>query len=89
MTCSYKWPTYNVCGSSMRLTYSSQDLSFHSEPIYIGFKLNTPIVLELCPSQDGLHEQNKEKLRLNNLELRREIPLQFIKVDVTDEVLSI
>ena len=58
VTCGYKRPTYNACVSSMRLTYSSQDLLFHSELIYIGFKLTTPTVQELCPPQDGLHEQN-------------------------------
>ena len=49
VTCSYKWPTYNICVSSMRFTYSSQDSLFHSESIYIGFKLTTPTVQELCP----------------------------------------
>ena len=71
------------------LTYSSQDSLFHSESIYIGFKLITPTVQELCPPQDGLHEQEQEKLRQNNLEERREMPFQFIKVDVTDELFSI
>ena len=57
VTCSYKWPTYNVCASSAKLTYSSQDSLFHSESIYIGFKPITPTVQELCPPQDGLHDQ--------------------------------
>ena len=59
VTCSNKWPTYNVCVSSMRLTYISQDSLFHSESIYIGFKLTTPTVQELCHPQDGLHEQTR------------------------------
>ena len=58
VTYSYKWLTYNICISSMRLTYSSQDSLFHSESIYIGFKLTTTTVQELCLPQDGLHEQN-------------------------------
>ena len=35
LTCSYKWPTNNVCVSAMKLTYSSQDLLFHSKSIHI------------------------------------------------------
>ena len=62
VTCSYKWLTYNVCVSSMRLTYSSQDSLFHSESMYIGCKLTTPTVQELYPPQDGLHEQDQEKV---------------------------
>ena len=58
VTCSYNWPTYNICVSSMRFTYSSQDSLFHSESIYIGFKLTTSTVQELCPPQNGLHELN-------------------------------
>ena len=48
-----------------------------------------PIVQELWPPQEGLYEQDQEKLGQNNLELCREIQLQFINVDVTYEVLSI
>ena len=74
----------------MKLTYSSQNSLLHSESIYIGCKLTTPTVHELCPPQDGLHEQEQEKRGQNNIQLRREIPLQFIKVDyVTDELFSI
>ena len=87
--CSYKWPTNNVHVSSMRLTYSLQDSLFHSESIHIDFKLTMPRVQELWPLQEGLHEQDWEKLGKNNLELRREMPLQLIKVNVTDEILSI
>ena len=50
VTCSFKWLTYNVCVSSMKLTYSSKDSLFHSGSMYIGFKLITPTVQELCPS---------------------------------------
>ena len=82
VTCSYEWPTYNVCVSFMKLTYSSQDLLLHSELTCIDFKLTTPTVQELWPPQEGLHRQNQEKLGENNLELRREIQLQFINVDV-------
>ena len=89
VTCSYKWPTDNICVSSTRLKYSLQDSSFHSESIHIDFKLTMPTVQELWPLQEGLHKQDWEKLKQNNLELRREVPLQFIKVDVTDEILSI
>ena len=78
VTCSYKWPTYNVCVNLMKLSCSSQD-----------FKLTMPIVQEFWPPQEGLHKQAKEKLGQNNLELLREIQLQFINVDVTDKVLSI
>ena len=63
VTCSYKWLTNNVCISSMKLTYSSQDSLFHSKSIHIDFKLTTPTVQELWSSQ--------------------------VKVDVTEEVLSI
>ena len=48
-----------------------------------------PTVQEFWPPQEGLHEQDQEKLGQNKLELRREIQLQFINVDVTYEVLSI
>ena len=89
MTCNYKWPTNIICVSSMKLTYSSQDSLFHSKSIHIDFKLTTPTVQELCPPQEGLHGQDQEKLGKNNLELRREIQLQFINVDVTDQVLGI
>ena len=51
----------------MKLTYSSQDSLFHSESIYIGFKLTMPTVQELCPPQDGLHKQEWEKLRQNDI----------------------
>ena len=73
----------------MKLSYSSQDSLLHSELTCIDFKLTPPIVQELWPPQQGLHGQDHEKLRRNNLELRREIQVQFINVDVTDEVLSI
>ena len=87
--CSYKWPTNNVFVSSMGLKYSSQDSSFHSELIHIDFKPTMPTVQELWPLQEGLNKQDWEKLKQNNLELCREVPLQFIKVDVTDEILSL
>ena len=67
VTCSYKQPNYNICVSSTKLTYSSQDSLFHSESIYIGFKLTTPTVQELHTPQDGLHELEKEKLGQNNI----------------------
>ena len=89
VTCSYKWPTYNACVYFMKLSYSSQDLLLHSELICIDFKLTTPTVQEFWPPQKGLHEQDQEKLGQNKLELRQEIQLQFINVDVTYEVLSI
>ena len=73
----------------MKLPYSSQDSLLHSELICIDFKLTTPTVQEFWPPQEGLHEQNQEKFGQNKLELRREIQLQFINVDVTYEVLSI
>ena len=44
VTCSYKWLTYNISVSSMKLTYSSQDSLLHSESIHIDFKLTTPTV---------------------------------------------
>ena len=47
VTCSYKWPTYNVCVSYIKLTYSSHDSLLHSESIHIDFKLTTPTVQEL------------------------------------------
>ena len=56
--CSYKWPTNNICVSSMRLTYSSQDSLFHSKLIYIDFKLTMRTVQELSPLQESLHEQD-------------------------------
>ena len=73
----------------MKFTYSSQDLLLHSKSIHIDFKLTTPTVQELWTPQEGLHEQDQEKLGQSILELRGEIQLQFIKLDVTDEVLSI
>ena len=73
----------------MKLSYSSQDSLLHSELICIDFKLITPTVQEFWPPQEGLHEQDQEKLGQNKLELRLEIQLQFINVDVTYEVLSI
>ena len=77
----------------MKLSYSSQDSLLHSELIRIDFKPTTPTVQELWPPQEGLHlglhEQDQEKLGQNKLELRREIQLQFINVDITYEVLSI
>ena len=48
-----------------------------------------PVVQKFWPPQEGLHEQDQEKLGQNKLELRREIQLQFINVDVTYEVLGI
>ena len=45
VTCSYKWQTYNVCVSSMELTYSSQDSLFYSESIgcvYFSDRTNGP-----------------------------------------------
>ena len=87
--CSYKWPTNNVCVSSMRLIYSSHDSLFHSKSIYIDFKLTVPTVQEMWPLQEGIHKQDWKKLGQNNLELCREIPLQFIIVDITDKILSI
>ena len=48
-----------------------------------------PTVQEFWPPQEGLHEQEQEKLGQNELELGREIQLQFINVYVTYEVLSI
>ena len=89
VTCSYKWPTYNVCVYFMKLSYSSQDLLLHSESICIDFKLTTPTVREFWAPQEGLHEQDQEKLGQNELKLRREIQLQFINVDVTCKVLSV
>ena len=89
VTCSYKWPTYNTYVYSMKLSYSSQDSLLHSELICIDFKLTTSTVQEFWPPQEGLHEQDQEKLGQNKLELRREIQLQFINVDVTYKVLSI
>ena len=88
VTYSYKWPTYNVCVYFMKLLYSSQDSLLYSELTCIDFKLTTPTVQEFLPPQEGLHEQDQEKLGQNNLELHREVQLQFIHVDVTDEVLS-
>ena len=88
VTCSYKWLTYNACVYFMKLSYSSKDSLLHSELICIHFKLTTPTVQEFWPSQEGLHEQD-QKLGQNKLELRREIQLQFINVDVTYEVLSV
>ena len=38
MAYGYKWPTYNICVSSMKLTYSSKDSLFHNESIHIDFK---------------------------------------------------
>ena len=73
----------------MELSYSSHNLLLHSELICIDFKLTTPTVQEFWPPQEGLHEQDQEKLGQNKLELRREIQLQFINVDVTYKVLSI
>ena len=70
----------------MKLTYSSQDSLPHSKLTCIDFKLTMPTVQKLWPPQEGLHEQD---LGQNNLELHREIQLQFISVDVTDEILSI
>ena len=87
--CSYKWPTYNACVYFMKLSYSSQDSLLHSELICIDFKLTTPTVHEFWPPQEGLHEQDQEKLGQNKLELHQEIQLQFINVDVTYELLSI
>ena len=58
VTCSYKWPTNNICVSSIRLTYSSQDSLFYSESIHIDFKLTIPTVHELWPLQEGLHKQD-------------------------------
>ena len=89
VTCSYKWRTYNACVYFMKLSYSSQDSLLHSELICIDFKLKIPTVQEFWPPQEGLHEQDQEKLGQNKLELRREIQLQLINVDVTYEVLSI
>ena len=89
VTCSYKWPTYNACVYFMKLSYSSQDSLLHSELICIDFKLTMPTVQEFWPPQEGLHEQDQETLGQNKLELRREIQLQFINVDVTYEVLNI
>ena len=66
VTFSYKWLTNNVCVSSMKLTYSSQDLLFHSELIHIDFNLTTPTVQELWPPQEGLDKQDWEKLGQNN-----------------------
>ena len=88
VTCSYKWPTYNVCVSSIKLTHSSQDSLLYCKSIYIDYKLTTLTVQELWPPQKGLHEQDQEKLKQNNLELHREIQLQFISMDKTDKVLS-
>ena len=48
-----------------------------------------PTVQEFWPPQEGLHEQDQEKLGQNKLELHREIQLQLIKVDATYEVLNI
>ena len=73
----------------MKLSYSSQDSLLHSELICIDFKLTTPTVQEFWPPQEDLHEQDQEKLGQNKLELRREIQLQFINVNVTYEVLRI
>ena len=56
VTCTYNWQTNNVCISSMKLTYSSQDSLFHSESVHIGFKLTMPTVQELWPPQEGLHK---------------------------------
>ena len=89
VTCSYKWLTYNICVYLMKLSYSSQDLLLHSELTFTDFKLTMPTVQEFWPPQEGLYEQDQEKLGQNNLELRREIQLQFINVDVTEEVLTI
>ena len=72
----------------MKLSYSSQDSLLHSELIYIDFKLTTPTVQEFWPAQEDLHKQDQEKLGQNKLELRREIQLQFINVDVNYEVLN-
>ena len=73
----------------MKFSYSSQDSLLHSELICIDFKITTPTVQEFWPPQEGLHEQDQEKLGQNKLELRRGIQLQFINVDVTYEVLSV
>ena len=89
MICSYKWPTYNACVYFAKLSYSLQDSLLHSILTCIDFKLTTPTVQEFWPPQEGLHEQDQEKLEQNKLELCREIQLQFINVDVTDKVLSI
>ena len=88
VTCSYKWQTNNSC-VYFKLSYTSQDSLLHSELICIDFKLTTPTVQEFWPPQEGLHEQDQKKLGQNELELRREIQLQFINVDVTYEVLSV
>ena len=87
-TCSYQWLTYNIRVYFMKLTYSLQVLLLHSKLTCIDFTLITLTVQKLWSPQEGLHEQDQEKLGQNNLELRREIRLQFINVDVTDEVLS-
>ena len=89
VTGSYKWPTYNACVYFMKLSYSSQDSLLQSELTCIDFKLTIPTVQEFWFPQEGLHEQDHEKLEQNKLELRREIQLQFINVDVTYEVLSV
>ena len=89
VTCGYKSPTYNACVYFMKLSYSSQDLLLHSELTCIDFKLTMPTVQEFWPPQEDLHEQHQEKLGQTNLELCREIQLQFINVGVTDRVLSI
>ena len=53
VTCSYKWWTNDLCVSSMKHTYSSQDSLFYSELIHIDFKLTMPTVQELWPPQEG------------------------------------
>ena len=73
----------------MKLLYSSQDSLLHSELICIDFKLTMPTVQEFWLPQEGLHEQDQEKLGQNKLELHGGIQLQFINVDVTYKVLSI
>ena len=73
----------------MKLSYSSQDSLLHKELICIDFKLTMPTVWEFWPPQEGFNEQDQEKLGQNKLELRQEIQLQFINVDVTYKVLSI
>ena len=73
----------------MKLSYSSQDSLLHNELICIDFKLTTPTVQEFWPPQEALHKQDQEKLGQNKLELRLEIQMQFINVDVTYKVSSI
>ena len=86
VTCNHKWPTNNICVSSMRLTYSSHDLLFHSESIHIDFKLTMLTVQELWPFKRVY--TNKTGRSLGKI-IQNCILLQFIKMDVTDEILSI